>query len=453
MSSPPPSEAPTNEAPTTDAPTTDAPTTDAPTTDAPTLPVPQSGSKNALSILSKKLSKPHEEYVINEQKDSTLIQKLPPQVRTIIWEHLIGRKRTTLRIIRYPRTKLFSRCKLHTWLSCDYQCVWRAIFQMERGVDRWWPYPSHLTSLLRTCRLILPEALDAIYGSNVFYFHPGEFWAAHKHFAPHSFERLRVIDFDQHFRRDDKELWARFCNTVAGMTNLCDLRMRLYDTSRTYEDIRETHKKDKLDRCTRKIVYSPNYTGPISEDFILDSLYQIKQVRKFMVEFDDREKGQAMPEVRSDSPFTLICEYAWVRKARLEKSRQEELERQQIKQQEEQTRRDKEIKKQRQLTLQRESDEFWARQEELDRLERLDRCLAGRHDGCSGRRHGGCPGRSHDGYSGRSYDAYFGRRPYSTITNPFRVGDYCQLEELHDSTITNPFLDGDDRQLEQGLMP
>ena len=120
--------------------------------EAPTLPVPQSGSKNALSILSKKFSKPHEEYVINDQKESTLIQKLPPQVRTIIWQHLIGGKRTTLRIIRYPRTKLFSRCKLHTWMSCDYQCVWRAIFQ--GGDDRWWPYPRHLTSLLRTCRLM-----------------------------------------------------------------------------------------------------------------------------------------------------------------------------------------------------------------------------------------------------------------------------------------------------------
>ena len=282
--------------------------------------------------------------------------------------------------------------------------------------------------------LSLPEAIDALYGSNIFDFHPREFWAAYKHFAPHSFERLRIMDFFRHFSRDDKELWARFCNTVAGMTNLCDLRMRLYDTSKTYEDIRETHRRDELPRPTRKIIYSPNYTGPISEDFILDSLYQIKQVRKFTVEFDDREKGQAMPEVRSDSPFTLICEYAEERMARLEKSRQEERERQQIKQQEEQIRRDKETKKQRLLTLQSESDEFWARMEEL---ERLDRCSGGRHDGCSGR--------SHDGYSGR--------RPYSTITNPFRDGNYCNLEELDDSTITNPFLDGDDCQLERARKP
>ena len=200
---------------------------------------------------------------------------------------------------------------------------------------------------------------------------------------PHHFARLRIMELFRHFDRDDKERWACYCKIIAGMTNLRDLYMRLSDTSKTYEDIREHHRRDDLPHFLREIIPSPRYTAPISEMFILDSLYQIKQVRKFTVRFDEREKGQAKPEVRSDSPFTLICEYAEEREereARLEKRRQEERERWSIKQQEEQ---------------------------------------------------------SND----------------STITNPFRDGDDCQLKQLDDSTITNPFLDGDDCQLEQGRMP
>ena len=102
---------------------------------------------------------------------------------------------------------------------------------------------------------------------------------------------------------------------------------------------------------------------PYRENFILDSLYQIKQVRKFKVELDGREKGLAMPEVRSNAPFALICECAEEREARLEKSRQEERERQWIKQQEEQIRRQEEAEKHRLLMVQRETDRLRSEQE------------------------------------------------------------------------------------------
>ena len=129
------------------------------------------------------------------------------------------------------------------------------------------------------------------------------------------------MDYFKHVRRNEKEHWACFCKTVAGMTNLRILYMRLYDTSKTYEDIRGKHWRDELPHFTQKIFSSPVYRDPISETFILDSIYQIKQVREFTVEFDKREKGQAKPEVRSDSPFTLICDTAKERKARCGKSR------------------------------------------------------------------------------------------------------------------------------------
>ena len=152
---------------------------------------------------------------------------------------------------------------------------------------------------------------------------------------PHHFARLRIMYFWKFFDRDDRESWAHLCKTIGGMTNLRTLHMRLFETSTTYHDDHAKHRSGGLRHFPQKLFGSPKEPDPISEEFILDSLYQIKQVGKFKVELDEREKDLAMPEVRSNAPFKLICEYTEDVKARWEKRAQEQRERQLMKQQEE----------------------------------------------------------------------------------------------------------------------
>ena len=233
--------------------------------------------------------------------------------------------------------------------------------------------------------LSLWEAVDLFYGCNQFVFYVDTFWAAYCYVIPNHFARLRIMDLIENFgfRRPNREDWADLCMTIARMPNLRNLYMRLEYTSELYEEIRKKHRRDDLPHFTKKIIPSPRYTAPISEKFILDSLYQIKQVREFNVRLDARKKGQAKPEVRSDSPFTLLCESAeemearrerearwerearreeearWVRESRLEWSREQ---RQRIEQQQEQMRLDREAKERRLMMAQREADLFKSEQ-------------------------------------------------------------------------------------------
>ena len=118
--------------------------------EAPTLSVPRSRIKYALFKSSKKPSK-LDEYLIMDQQQSALI-RLPLELRTIIWQYVLGGKRIAVREVRIPRTRRFAHYNLHA-----SECVWRAIFQMDdgsRGHDRWIAYLPHGMSLLKTCRLM-----------------------------------------------------------------------------------------------------------------------------------------------------------------------------------------------------------------------------------------------------------------------------------------------------------
>ena len=144
---------------------------------------------------------------------------------------------------------------------------------------------------------------------------------------PHHFAQLRIMDFSKSFGRDDREDWTQLCKTIAGMTKLRKFDMLLHNTSETYDDNREKHRSGGLRRLHRQIFGRPKVSVPVSEEFILDSLYQIEQVKEFVVELDDRWGNDEMPKVRSNAPFKLICESGEDRIARREKKEQEEHER------------------------------------------------------------------------------------------------------------------------------
>ena len=164
----------------------------------------------------------------------------------------------------------------------------------------------------------------------------------------HHFARLRIMYFFKYFNRDDRESWAHICETIAGMPNLHTLHMHLCHTSEFHH---EHHKKQESGGSQQAPQNSSSNLAepePISEKFILNSLYQIEQVTEFKVELEPRwrSKGFILPTGHSNAPFRLICEYAEDVEARREKKEQEQRERLRIRQreQDEEYRREMELK-------------------------------------------------------------------------------------------------------------
>lgn len=188
--------------------------------------------------------------------------------------------------------------------------------------------------------------MDDFCGCNRFILSQASFWKASTKIMPHHFAQLRIMDFSKTFDRDDREDWIKLCKTIAGMTELRKLDMLLHDTSKTYDDDRG---KDRSggSRCLKRQVFGSPV--PVSEAFILDSLYQIEQVKEFVVELDDRWGNVEMPKVHPNAPFKLICEFGKERWARRDKEQQEEHERELVAHQ-------KAAEEQRLRKAQRESD-------------------------------------------------------------------------------------------------
>lgn len=173
--------------------------------------------------------------------------------------------------------------------------------------------------------------MDDLCSCNRFILTEESFWRASTKIMPYQFGRMRIMDFSKDFFRDDRKYWTQLCKAIAEMTSLRKLNMLLHETSKNYNDDREKDRRSGVRLLHKKVFGSP---VPVSEEFILDSLYQIKQVKEFEVKLDDRRDDLAMPEVHSNAPFRLICEYRKDKEARLKKEEQEWHERELTEQQE-----------------------------------------------------------------------------------------------------------------------
>ena len=173
----------------------------------------------------------------------------------------------------------------------------------------------------------LREAVDDLCGSNRFILSEASFWAASTYIMPHHFAQLRILDFYKSFYRDDRKTWTQLCKIIAGMVNLRNLKMRLSNTSRSYDNDRKKYQGGGLRYSCQKVFGWQIVSIPVSEEFILDLLYQIEQVKEFVVELDDRWGDVQMPKVQPDAPFKFIREFGEDRKARRDKKEQEERER------------------------------------------------------------------------------------------------------------------------------
>ena len=170
--------------------------------------------------------------------------------------------------------------------------------------------------------------MDSLCDSNRFILSEASFWAASNKIIPHHFAQLRILDFHKSFHRDDRKTWTQLCKTIAGMANLRNLKMRLHKTSTRHDDDRKKYQGGGLRYSSQEV-----FSIPVTEEFILDLLYQIEQVKEFVVELDDRWGDAQMPKVQPDAPFKLICEFGEDRIARRDKREQEERERRVIEKQ------------------------------------------------------------------------------------------------------------------------
>ena len=86
-----------------------------------------------------------------DQKQSTLIQ-LPPEIRRVIWQYVLGGKRIEIKEDRVGRSKRFARYTFY-----DFEYKWSTMIQMDDGRpcnNLFTPKLRHVTCLLKTCRLV-----------------------------------------------------------------------------------------------------------------------------------------------------------------------------------------------------------------------------------------------------------------------------------------------------------
>ena len=115
---------------------------------APTLRVPRLGIRNALFTSSKKLDKEH--LLVDQQQKSILIQ-LPPNIRKIIWQYVLGGMR-----IEFEEVSILRSLRLPGYTLPYPIFEWRTTIQKDDGLSRDFFKPNlrQVTGLLKTCRLV-----------------------------------------------------------------------------------------------------------------------------------------------------------------------------------------------------------------------------------------------------------------------------------------------------------
>ena len=120
-----------------------------PPSEEPTLPDPLPGVQNTLFRLSRKLNKKH--LPVDRQKESLLFDRLPQEIRKIIWQYALSGK-----IIEFKEHGTLKRKRLAGYAFRGMIYKWRTEIQMDDGASRLLSRPDlrHGTALLKTCRLV-----------------------------------------------------------------------------------------------------------------------------------------------------------------------------------------------------------------------------------------------------------------------------------------------------------
>ena len=110
-----------------------------PPSEEPTLPDPLPGVQNTLFKLSRKLNKEH--VPVDRQQQSLLFNRLPQEIRKIIWQYALSGK-----IIEFKE----HRKRLAGYIFRGMIYKWRTVIQMDDGASRVSSRPNlrHGTALL-----------------------------------------------------------------------------------------------------------------------------------------------------------------------------------------------------------------------------------------------------------------------------------------------------------------
>ena len=96
-------------------------------------------------------------------RNSLLLQKLPIELRLLVYSHVIGNDR--FRLITIP-WKVVAALDIDGNLSMNHEH-----FKLTNLIFRTTPLPSNGNALLMSCRQVYSEAVDLLYSSNTFVLH------------------------------------------------------------------------------------------------------------------------------------------------------------------------------------------------------------------------------------------------------------------------------------------
>ncbi|KAF2490887.1 hypothetical protein BU16DRAFT_585234 [Lophium mytilinum] len=214
-------------------------------------PLP-SRRKRALSLTCEENS--DSDQVTFDQSQSPLYNKLPAEIRLLIWEAALGYSQIHVRPNPDDRKLEHMKCKdpSHSKQDCWRLFGWDRYTKLDfydygvPSLDGWSnvsPATEGLLALPLACRRIYSEAIPALYTLNTFSFAAFEpitaFSAA---VLPHRFHSIQRLDIDVSFvflkfdptssnwaGCNDKLIWERAWRVIASMKGLRELNVRLVD--------------------------------------------------------------------------------------------------------------------------------------------------------------------------------------------------------------------------------
>ncbi|KAF2810795.1 uncharacterized protein BDZ99DRAFT_462114 [Mytilinidion resinicola] len=181
----------------------------------------------------------------NAQKQSALFNKLPAEIRQIIWEYVIADEDRPIHILQYKKRLRNMPCSNHRgpgeqlsvytgFHKCTgYEGNYGNALEVQPG--------ANLSQLVKTCRQIYTEAIDVLYSQTAFRIeHLDTLTYFSTFILPHHFNRITTLRLLWFFHIDifedlpnptkpphDLATWQQTCDILAGMEGLVDLDIEL----------------------------------------------------------------------------------------------------------------------------------------------------------------------------------------------------------------------------------
>ena len=180
------------------------------------------------------------------QSKSALFSQLPPEVRQLIWDALVGNH--WFHIARLPRRLFAIKCAEDIGpqgATYRHKC-WG--FKSDHEYNTYFAglyvhlftnhpaTPANLVSVLQVCRRMYAETLPILYGNNTFDInHLDTIFYLEQSILPSRMEQIRFLNLKWRFTRSGKSnsvpydlaTWVAACSTLKSLTRLQDLTVHI----------------------------------------------------------------------------------------------------------------------------------------------------------------------------------------------------------------------------------